>query len=360
VVVLGAVLATLAGCQGGARQESPPPRPVHWAAARPAPAALERALSGVVRASASAQLAFEVPGRIDSVRVDVGDSVVAGEVLATLDAGDFRLQAGEATAAVTAARARQQNAARRHRRLQALWEHGNVAAQELDAAAAAHEAATARLEAARQRRDLARRKLRDTRLRAPYRGLVAAVPAEVGQVTAAGRPAVLLSAAGGREVAVAVPGRLISRVRPRMPVRVTFTALPDDTAAGRVVEVGVAPAGFATTYPVTVRLPRPPAAVRPGMAATVHFAFDAPQPEAVTVPATAVVEDRAGRHVYVLDTAAEDSLASVRRRDVTVGRLLGDRLEILAGLAPRERVVTAGAGRLREGQRVRLGAGPRP
>ena len=72
------------------------------------------------------------------------------------------------------------------------------------------------------------------------------------------------------------------------------------------------------------------------------------------VSPVAVGEDREGRFVFVLEPQAEEGTGLVRRRDVSVGELTGDGLEILSGLEDGELVVTAGVRRLSDGEEVKV------
>jgi multidrug efflux pump subunit AcrA (membrane-fusion protein) len=119
----------------------------------------------------------------------------------------------------------------------------------------------------------------------------------------------------------------------------------------------VASTGLATTFPVKARLERDEPDVLPGMAAEVHFRFDAQgDRERIDVPSFAVGEDRAGRYVYVVEEVA-DGVGRAVRREVTVGSLTADGgLEILHGLVDGERVITAGVSRIQDGREVRLDA----
>ncbi len=360
VSLTGLLLSGLLGAGCGEDPPPPAPRPavILWEEARPAGEPTVRRYSGVVQADTATALAFEVAGRVDSVLVRVGEPVRAGELLGTLDAGDHHLQEQEAAAAVSAAEAARENAEQRYRRLQALWEHGNASEQDLEAAEASYEAARARWQAARQRHRLARRQLADTRLHAPYAAEVVAVPVDVGAMVAPGRPAVLLTARGRLEVHLAVPADVVNRLGRGQAATVAVSALAD-TLAGEVAEVGVAAAGFATTYPVTVALPPAPD-LRPGMTAEVTLVLADADQATVLVPAAAVGEDGDGRHVYVLAATPGDSVSTVERRDVRVGALRGREIEIHAGVQPGERVVAAGLADIEDGQRVRPRQRPVP
>ncbi|MFH1571539.1 MAG: efflux RND transporter periplasmic adaptor subunit [Gemmatimonadota bacterium] len=150
---------------------------------------------------------------------------------------------------------------------------------------------------------------------------------------------------------------LIAGIREGDAAEVAFEAVPGRTFEARVTAVSVSSAALATTFPVTVQLGRPEPDCRPGMVAEVTFRSGRPGQAALLVPSAAVAEDRQGRFVYLVepDTGGR---ATVRRRVVEVGGLVGESLEITAGLNEGDRVVTAGVSRLVDGQTVRLpGAG---
>jgi len=95
-------------------------------------------------------------------------------------------------------------------------------------------------------------------------------------------------------------------------------------------------------------------AVRSGMAAEVEFRFSTGQQgERIYVPSVAVGEDRDGRFVYVIEPT-EDPFGIIHRKDVMVGTLAENGLEILSGLTEGDHLVTAGVSRIRDGQKVRL------
>ena len=105
---------------------------------------------------------------------------------------------------------------------------------------------------------------------------------------------------------------------------------------------------------VTVRLIAPDPDMRPGMAADVSFRFRAVSSRNfIVVPAIAVGEDRGGRFVFVVEPTGE-GLGIVHRRDVTVGELTSDGLEVVSGLSDGDRVITAGVSKIQDGLTVRM------
>ncbi len=349
----GALLAALAACG-----DPPPPepviRPVRAVVARAAGADQVRAFSGVARAGVESTLSFRVGGVISRVAVRVGEGISAGALIAELDPVDYELQVREAEAALRQAEARAGNAAADLRRVRSLYENDNASRTDLDAAMAASDSAAAQVESTGQRLDLVRRQLGYTRLAAPVAGAIAAVAAEANETVTPGTPIVVLAASGPPEVGFAVAEALIREIRAGMAATIQFDSIPGESFAGTVTEVGVASTAVGTTFPVTVRLDGA-AGIRSGMAALVEIVFpgDDSSPRFV-LPGQAVAEDQAGRFVFVAEPSG-DGLAEVRRREVTVAGFAADGIEVTSGIEEGDQVVTAGVGRLLDGDIVRLG-----
>jgi RND family efflux transporter MFP subunit len=318
-----------------------------------------RSFSGSARSGTESRLSFRVGGSIVELPVRVGDSVSAGQLIARLDAEDYRLAMREAEAGLAQARAQAQNAESNYERVRDLYEADNASRADLDAALASFQSSEATVRAADQRVQLARQQLSYTRLTAPTAGAVAAVAVEVNENVRAGQVVVYLNSGTDLEVEVGVPEVLISQVAEGDMTEVTFDALPDRTFQATVSEVAVATTGTATTYPVTVVLADADPNLRSGMAAEVAFRFESGEGrELFIVPSIAVGEDRDGRFVYVVEpeegAGAESGVGVVRRRPVRVGEMTMLGIEILEGLADGEYVVVAGVSRIEDGLRVQF------
>ena len=333
-------------------------RPVRYAQVFTSGGTRTRTFSGVAHSRVESRLSFRVSGRVQRLAVQVGDSVAAGQLIGALDPADYRLQVEEAQASLARARAQERNARANFERVRQLYENANASPTDLDAARSAFESAQAQARAIENALGLARLQLSYARLVAPAAGRIAEVSVEVNENVQAGQGIVTLTSGAELDVAIAIPEVLIARVREGDAVSVNFDALPDRTFPARVTEVGVIAGALATAYPVTVRLERAAAGLRPGMAAEVSFRFESPdQRERIIVPPVAVGEDRDGRHVFVVQRV--DSLRGIAlRRPVVVGELTEEGLEILEGLVDGELVVTAGVSRVRDSLLVRLPRDP--
>jgi multidrug efflux system membrane fusion protein len=347
---------SLSSCSRTSIKEDVPPTPrsVRFTRVAPSPDRRVRTFSGLAKAMVESQLSFRVAGSVLRVPASVGDTVRRGQLIAELDPNDFQLQVEDARAAVAQAQAQERNARATFGRVRALYESKNASLEEYDAARAAAESAAAQVRSVEKRLELARSQLSYTRLLAPSDAAIAAVNVQVNENVAPGQSVVLVTSRSALQVEVDIPEGAISEIRRGDPVSVVFSSVPGERFAAEVDEVGVAPAEFSTTYPVTVQLTQSHAAVRPGMAAEVEFLLGAEKNEGRTrVPPEAVAEDREGRFVYVIESTGGDR-ARVHRRRVEVGEIGAEGIAILSGLAEGDLIVTAGISRLKDGEEVLL------
>lgn len=356
IATFGLGLVLVVAGQACDNEERPEPviRPVRYELAYSTGGSRERSFSGTARAGVESRISFKVPGTIHRLVVEVGDTVRAGQLIAELDDEDYRLQVQRADAGLAQARARARAADADYARARQLYENANLSRSDLDAARSASESAESSVSAYERELELARLQLSYTRLAAPVAGAVASVNVEVNENVQAGQVIVLLTSGSNLEVEVGVPGVLISDIAEGDEVRTTFDALPGQSFAGTVTEVGVAATGAGLTFPVTVRLMDSGTAVRSGMAAEVLFRFESESQRVLyLLPSAAVGEDRDGRFVYIVEPS-EEGFGIVHRRSVTVGELTAGGLEVLQGLTDGDRVVTAGWSKIEDGLQVRL------
>lgn len=314
-----------------------------------------RTFSGVAQAGLESRLSFKVPGTIQKLYAKVGDKVTVGQLIAELDPTDYELQVQQAQASLESAKAQERNAEANYNRVRQLWENRNASRNDLDASRAAYESASAQVRAQEKQLELAQTQLSYTKLKAPVNGSIATLDVEVNENVDAGKTVVQFSSRTNMEVLVTIPEILISRVREGENVNVTFDALPGNTFTAHVTEVGVASTGFATTYPVKVRLEEAGEDIRPGMAAEVAFRFGGDSGrERMVIPSVGVGEDRSGRFVFVVEPSEEAGVGIVHRKPVVIGDLVEEGIEVFEGLADGDRVITAGVSRLTDGQRVKF------
>jgi RND family efflux transporter MFP subunit len=349
-------LAAFGGLMSCAGDEAPPPhvlRPVRYESVTASGGTRERTFSGAAQADVETSLSFRVPGLIQRLLVTNGDRVEEAQLIAELDRTDYELQVQEAEAALIQAEARARQTDSDYERVRGLYENRNAAKADLDASRAAAESARAQIDASVKRLEQARAQLSYTRLRAPTAGSIGRVPVEVNENVVAGKEIALLTAGSRPVVNVAVPESIIGEITRGERVSVSFDAFPGRNFEATVTQVGVT-TEMATTFPVQVQLVEATTDVRSGMAADVSFSFGATDGrKRYLLPPRAVLEDRSGRFVFVVEPSGEGK-GRIHRKPVEVGDLTGEGLEVLDGLADGDRVVTAGVSQIHEGLEVRF------
>ncbi len=352
--LIGGLVVSLLGCEAEIPPEKDIIRPVRYEMAQAVETSRIRSFSGSAQAGVESKLSFKVPGTIQELPVTVGGLVKRGQLIASLDAEDFQLQVAQAEAAMRAAEAQERHANAEYRRVQQLYENNNASKSSLDAGRSASEAAQEQVKAMTKQLELAKRQFSYARLVAPTDGAIVIVLTEVGENIAAGMPVVLLSAGSDTEVKLAIPENVIASIHEGMQGSVRFPALPDKEFPVVVTEVGVAVTGAMSTYPVTVRLEQAHPAIRPGMAAAVSFRFgEKDAARRILLPPVSVGEDMKGNFVFLLEHT-RPGFARTLRQGVTVGEMSAAGIEILKGVSEGDSVVTAGVGRIRDGQEVRV------
>ena len=348
------LLPLLHACGSGDKVDEPIVRPVRYTEAAMRGAAEARVFSGTTHAEVESTLSFKVAGTVTQMAVNVGDIVIAGQLVAQLDPTDYRVVLQEAEAGLAAAQAEFRNSESNYNRVRDLYENRNASTGDLDAARAAWESAAAQVRATRQRKEGARLQLSYTRLTAPQECSIAETYVKENENVATGQSVARVNCGQCSEVAVTVPETFIGRVYPGMEVGVAVNAFSDQALPAAVTEVGVASGTTGTAFPVTVILTGECPELRSGMAADVSFVFepDVDRPMLI-VPGLSVGEDRIGRFVYVLKESA-DGIWVTTRREVEIGEVRSDGIEIVQGLREGELIVTAGVRRVIDGQKVRL------
>lgn len=286
--------------------------------------------------------------RLTEVRVNVGDAVRRGQVLATFDAALVEADVAEATAAVAVAQAESQEAAGNAQRAKALDGSGAMSRQQIDQYLAAAAVATARLDAARATAQRQRKRLAQTRVLAPGDGIITARSATVGAVVPAGQELFRMIKDGRLEWRAAVAVADLDALSPGQDVQVSVPGHGEVRGTLRMV----APDINTQTHSglVYVDLPRNDA-LRAGAFVTGHI--DVRDAATLTLPQGAVLL-RDGFHYVMRVGQASDVIA----KKVAVGRRIGDRIEITAGLAASEPVVASGLSFLSEGDIVRVVEAP--
>ena len=304
--------------------------------------------NGSIAAWQEAIIGAEVNGlRLATVRANVGDRVKRGQVLATFAAEMPQAELAQSRAAVAEAEALLAEAAANAQRARDLQASGALSAQQINQYLTAERTAAARLEAQRALSRTQQIRLAQTSVLAPDHGVISARVATVGAVVGAGQELFRMVRQSRLEWRAEVPASDLARVAPGQVAQIVLAS--GDTVTGKVRMVS--PTVDAATRNGLVYVDIPSAgssgAAKAGMFARGELLIGSSQ--AWTLPQTAVLLRDGFSYAYVL---ASDS--KVQQVKVTVGRRLGDRIEVTGGLKDGARVVASGAGFLGDGDTVKV------
>jgi RND family efflux transporter MFP subunit len=303
------------------------------------------AANGSVAAWQEAIVGAEAAGlRLAEVQVNVGDRVRRGQVLATFVAALPQADLAQAQAAVAEAEATLSEATANAQRARDLQASGALSAQQINQYLTAERTADARLQAQRALFKTQQLRLAQTQVLAPDDGVISARTATVGAVVGAGQELFRLIRQGRLEWRAEVASSDLATLKPGMAVRVAPAGGQPVTGKLRIVAPTVDTA--TRNGLVFVDLPQPGTA-RAGMFARGEFLVGSTA--ATTLPQSAVLLRDGFSYVF---QAGADS--KVRQVKVTVGRRLGERIEVTGGLDLTARVVATGAGFLGDGDTVRV------
>lgn len=341
----------LAGCTGQERESRQVARPVQVFRVGDGSAQSAMRFAGEVRARYETQLSFRVAGKVSVRRVEVGDPVRQGQLLARLDPADYRLAVDGLKAQLAAARAERDFSRDDLARYRELLAQRLISPPELDRRDTAYTAARQRVTALEAQLGQAANQLAYTELRADRDGVVTALETEAGQVVAAGQPVARIAQSGEKEVWIDVPEQRLAGIGAGQAVSVTLWADGQRRLQGRIRELAPAADAASRTYRVKAALVEGREAAQLGMTATVWIPSD--EPGGVAIPLAAVFTPQnqpAQPRVWLVDEASH----TVKSWPVRIGATLGGERIVVAGLSAGQTIVSAGVQRLREGQSVRL------
>ncbi|MBJ9958427.1 efflux RND transporter periplasmic adaptor subunit [Acinetobacter courvalinii] len=283
--------------------------------------------------------------RLTRVNVNVGDEVRRGQVLAEINSDTIRADLAAAKASYAEAQAVLADAITNNRRIQQLKNTGAISAQEATQYQTSQSTAQAKLDAAKAQIESNQLRLAQTRVVSPDNGVISARTATVGSLAQTGQELFRLIRDHRLEWHAEVTTSDLYKLKQGMTAHIISPdpAQPAVTGKVRMIAPVIDPQ---TRYGlVYVDIPTTQA-VRMGM--FVKGEFDLGQKAALTVPQTALLLRDGFSYVFIVNDNNR-----VTQQKVSVGRRLGDRVEIL-DLAPNVKVVSSGTGFLADGDLVSI------
>lgn len=346
-----ALAGLLAGCNDNTSMTNagPVPRPVVSMLVE-APKEQPAGFAGTIQPQFQTERGFRVLGRLIARRVDVGDVVTPGQVLAQIDPLLLELAVRSSEADLAKAKAQLDNATATESRRRALLAKDVVTQADFDTAQQSLEAATAGVKQAEANLTKAREQRSYATLTADTDGVVTSVDAEVGQMVTAGKKVMTIARTDSREAVVDIPDFAAHSLSLGQPFTVGLQADPSVTVSGKIREIAPQADQATRTRRVKIALDRNVEAFRLGTTITVWPVEHATAQTFFDIPASAIVTRDGGPHVWRLDPKTK----TVQAASVEIADRDSHNVRIRSGLAAGERIVVAGVNSLSNGQVVKF------
>lgn len=288
---------------------------------------------GTIEEKMGSTLSFEIAGNITSIRVEEGDRVSKGQLLATINPTTVK----EAHRATLTTLKQAQDA---YRRFQPLHQSGTISDMkwvEIES----------KLEQAKAAESIARQQLSHSTLTAPFAGVIAAKNVDLGTYVLPGQPVLKLANVAQVNAKVSVPEAEISHLHVGDKVKLTVAALSGAIFRGTISEKGIDANPISHTYDVKVGITNPQGRLLPGMVCNAQVQGSAATPSHITVPPQSIELDvDNSRFVWTVVNG------KAHQQPVTTGDFEGDGIVILSGLKAGDQVIINGQQKVSEGMNV--------
>ena len=310
-----------------------------------------RRFSGVVEAADTAGVGFEVPGTVQEIKVEVGERITKGQVLAVLDPRTFNLNVEAARAEVGRAEVELRDALNDAERFRQM-SPGAISQRKRDQAEARYDSARKNLSYSKSRLNLAKQDLERTTLRAPFDGIIARRFVDPFQQIALGERLFDLQMEGAMEVVLSVPESEIDYIYFGLPGRILFPAIAGENFDGIVTEISKV-VGAANAFPVRLTIEAENSRIRSGITAEVTLLLGADKGEtAFLIPIEAL--SPGGTELESTVFVYDGETSTVRKTTIEIGTVRGGDIVVNNGLKAGDIIASAGVSFLRDGQKVRL------
>lgn len=296
-------------------------------------------VQGRVDFDQNATVGARAAGTLTSVRVQRGDQVRKGQILATVDASVLDANIAEL-------RTRMELAKTVYDKQAGLWKQQIGTEVQYLQAKNNYEALQRNLGSLNQQKSL-------YNVVAPYAGVVDNVLPKLGETVAPGAPVVQLNSGQGGKVLADVSEAYAGSIKAGDKALVTLPDMGREEIPSTVRTVSRTISATSRTFTVELRLPGDAASkLRPNMVATVRIK-NYGNSNATVLPVDLIQHDE--ENAYVLVVSTESGKAVAAKRVIKTGQTYNGKQEVLSGLKSGDEVISAGYQNLNEGQTVKVG-----
>jgi len=285
--------------------------------------AFPREYIGTVESENSVDVSFLVPGNIEQMYVSEGQKVTKGQLLARLNTASLKNTH-------IAAMATLKQAEDAYKRMSAMYENKSLPEiQYIDV--------KTKFEQAKSSEAIARKGLQDGNIYAPQSGVIGKRYLEAGANAMPGAPVYNIMDIGSIKVKTAIPEGEISTISVGTKCQVKISALDNEAFEGEIIEKSVSANPISHTYDIKIRVNNPTGKIMPGMVCRTYLR-NPENGESIIIPIKAVQVDHSEKRFVWL----KDQQNKAVYREVTLGSLLGNGVQIVNGLQTGDELITEG------------------
>jgi len=354
-------------------------------------------VTGVVEANETVRVTSEIMGQAKEVKVKNGEEVNRGDILIALDDEQIKIQVAQAQAtldsvqassdkiisgarpqvikqaesALLQAKMNRDSVEENYLRMKKLFTEKAISEQQYEQAKNQYEIADVQYQSAqesyelviegaaeediksveaqvRQAKaalDMARYQLKNTQITAPISGKVTSISVSSGEMISPSVPLLSIIDVSRIFVKVGISEKDISKIKEGQKVSLEIDAFPEEKFQGEVVYKGVAVDQMSKTLEVKIEILQPEVDIPVGVFARGDILVKTNQ-DALIIPSSALTRKKGGIYVYVIEGGV------ARQKEVVLGIIQDERIEILKGLSEKEEIVVLGNQELEDGLKV--------
>ncbi|UZR98526.1 efflux RND transporter periplasmic adaptor subunit [Chondrinema litorale] len=288
-------------------------------------------VSGNIEGNKTVNLGFMVAGKINNINVDLGQNVKQNQLIASLDPTDYQIAKEIVDVQVN-------QTEDEYNRLKIMYERNSISESD-------YKKIEYGLQNARAQQKLKNKNLADTKMYAPFDAVLLEKVAETGEIISSGMPVLVLSDISIVKVNAYVPENQLHNIKIGQEANVQIGAL-NESHIGKIIEVSGAADITTRAFTVVIEVPNPEASIKPGMIAEIELSSNQ-EKSIITIPASSILNSPEGQtYVFIAKSG------KAYRRDISIGSIYGDEIEVVTGLSTGESLVTGGQNKLTNGSIV--------
>lgn len=317
-----------------------------------------------IEANSQVNVAFKVNGYVTNLLqektadgndrpVQSGDIVKKNTVLAVVDSKDASNSIKEASAQVSSAQANFNKAAKDYERAQALFKSNSMTAPDFDSAKQEYENAVSQLNSAKAQQKTAENDLKDFDLKSPLAGVVLQRNVDVGTLVSPGVVGFVVADTTVMKAVFGVPDTISQGLKVGDPQKFTVQSIPNQEFSGKISEISASADTNSRVFDIKVDVDNTDDLLKVGMIASLDISNETASHSAALIPLSAVVKAKDnpnGYAVFVLKKQGETE--TVALKTVELGKVYGNKIDVLSGLSSDDQVVVKGAAFVTDGEKV--------